>query len=282
MDVEAHAIVIETWRAERLRGVLEGSRTRPLVVACVRHATAPGIGGEATVHPEEGVDRRTFVVKALGLPEVTPGSLFRELYGNLLARELGLSTPEPALVLLSPEFATAAAPVLKPRGLSVEAGHAAGTEYFHGGFSPPALEFPLEQAELAQAAQVYAFDLLIQNVDRRPEKPNCAYRGGQIIVYDFEMAFSFLLAIGGQDEPWAVAKHALGPAHLFYSVLRQSDADWTPFLARLERLSEERLDRLAASLPGDWKRDETRVRRHLLAVREHLGEFEAELRRSLG
>src|SRR2546428_6403794 len=91
----------------------------------------------------------------------------------------------------------------------------------------------LAPAELAQASRVYAFDLLVQNPDRRPEKPNCAHRGRRFIVYDFEMAFSFLLVIGQKDEPWEAAKHGLGPKHLFHSPLRASETDWEPFLSDL-------------------------------------------------
>ena len=43
------------------------------------------------------------VVKALGHPELTEANLFCEVFGNLLARELGIATPAPALVNLSAE-----------------------------------------------------------------------------------------------------------------------------------------------------------------------------------
>jgi hypothetical protein len=221
------------------------------------------------------------VVKSLGLPEVTQSSLCAELFGNLLARELGVETPAPALVDLTPEFVEAIKPALFPRGIRPQPGLAAACEYFRGGFASAVPDAALTRGELAQAARIYAFDLLVQNPDRRPEKPNCAQRGGRFMAYDFEMAFSFLLVIGQKDEPWEVAKHGLGPKHLFYSSLRAAEIDWEPFLTDLAGLSDDRLDWLEGCMPEAWRPWTARVRRHLVAAKMHLSEFAWELRRSL-
>ena len=63
--------MILTWEAESLENQLKSGRTKPLVIECARAGHA----------------NKTFVVKAVGLPEVTAGSLFQEIIGNLLARE---------------------------------------------------------------------------------------------------------------------------------------------------------------------------------------------------
>jgi hypothetical protein len=203
------------------------------------------------------------------------------LFGNLLAREFGVETPAPALVELTPQFLGAAKPALSPRQLEPQPGLAAGCEYFRRGFTSAVPGARLLPEELAQAARIYGFDLLVQNIDRRPEKPNCAQRGGRFVAYDFEMAFSFLWAIGQKDEPWEVSKHGLGPKHLFYSVVHAAEVDWVPFMAALSRLSDEQLDELTACLPEPWRPWTAKVRQHLVAVRMHLSEFEWELRRSL-
>jgi hypothetical protein len=220
------------------------------------------------------------LVKALGLPEVTQCGLCSEIFGNLLARELGIATPRPGLVELSSSFIAAIAPVLKSRQLDPQPGLAAGCEYLRGLASvvPGA---SLTPPELAQAALIYGFDLLVQNIDRRPEKPNCAQHRGGFIAYDFELAFSFLRLIGEKDEPWEVSKHGIGTKHLFYSSLQSAAVDWQPFLTAISRLTDERLDELGSDLPEPWQPWTIRVREHLVAVRMHLSEFEWELRRSL-
>ena len=191
--------MLDIWEAERLEDVLGNGRTQPLVIGCVRRTTTATGADELGPGGGSG-SRRSMVVKSLGLPEVTQGGRCAELFGNLLARELGVDTPAPALVDLAPEFIEAIKPALSPRGLHPLPGLAAGCEYFQGGFASAVRGAKLAPEELAQAARIYAFDLLVQNPDRRPEKPNCAQRGVRFIAYDFEMAFSFLLVIGQKDE----------------------------------------------------------------------------------
>ena len=79
---------MEVWEARRIDKILDAGRTHPLVVECV------GPQPEST-------NRRSFIVKALALPEIKEASLGFELIGNLLARQLGVDTPEPVLVRLS-------------------------------------------------------------------------------------------------------------------------------------------------------------------------------------
>ena len=93
--------MLDIWEAERLEDVLGTGRTYPLVIECVRRATATPEGERRDPGGGRGSDRRVMVVKALGLPEVTPSSPCAELFGSLLARELGIDTPSPALVDLA-------------------------------------------------------------------------------------------------------------------------------------------------------------------------------------
>ena len=93
--------MLQTFEARRLEFVLEKGRTRPLVIQCRRKPLAPDEGQD-----NDRVSKKPFlmVVKAIGLPEVNEINLFCEVVGNVLAREMGVNTPNPALVYLTPEF----------------------------------------------------------------------------------------------------------------------------------------------------------------------------------
>lgn len=140
----------------------------------------------------------------------------------------------------------------------------------------------LSQEEVEQATLIYGFDLLVQNPDRRWDRPNCALLAGSLIAFDFERCFSFLLPIiGGLASPWEVSRHGIAANHLFHSVLKARAPSWTPLIDRLRALPVERLDQLASALPGAWQSEAARVREHVTEVIMNLHEFELELQRSL-
>jgi hypothetical protein len=274
--------MLHTWEAERLEGVLTSGRTKPLIVECVKFAPAAQIESEDEDPSATTVERRLMVIKASGLPEVTEGTLFNEVFGNLLAREMGINTPSPCLAHLSLDFVQATSAALSRYNLRVAPGLAAGSEYFHGGFSNVAVQ-SLSAVEVLQASLVFAYDLLVQNPDRVPLRPNCGSRSGTIMVYDFETAFSFLLLIGAQPHPWQVSRHGIAPNHLFFNVLKQRKAEitWKPILEGLRRLTPERLEEMTTALPLDWRQRCEEVRNHITNVGRNLDKFELELQRSL-
>jgi len=157
-----------------------------------------------------------------------------------------------------------------------------GCEYFSRGYSNVIPE-SLTEEELSQAADIYAFDLLVQNPDRTKYKPNCTVRSGHLKPFDFENAFSFVYLIGKHDEPWEVSKHGIAPKHLFHSELkrRRREVSFRPFIRNLRRIDEGRLDRLIEGFPDNWLQHESQIRSHLLAAGQKARKLEFELRRSL-
>jgi hypothetical protein len=81
--------------------------------------------------------------------------LFCEVFGNLLARELGIATPIPALVNLSPEFVQAVSPLVAEYGISLTAGLGSGCEYLHGGLTPAVPGAFLTQDEVERHADLW-------------------------------------------------------------------------------------------------------------------------------
>lgn len=257
--------VLLRWEVEYLEHVLEG-RTRPLVLRCAQ------LG--ATQNPV----RRSLVVKAVGLPEVTRTSLIRELLGNMLARELGVHTATPALVEIDAEMANALNVSLSAKGLRLEPGTAVGCTYLRP-LLPVAGDLPEPAA--TEVPRLYGFDLAVQNPDRRVDNPNCALFENQLLAYDFEMAFSFLMLIGSTLEAWEVSRHGIAARHLFLPRLRGKKPNWQPLLDALRALTGERLDALIELLPPTWRGDMTGVRVHLMSLLGALQAFETELQETV-
>lgn len=188
--------MLATWEAQRLEHVLSSGRTSPLVVECSRSQTPIA---DEDIQASSDLNRSSlFVVKGFKLPEVTNFGLFSEVFGNQLARSLGIDTPAPCLVHLSVPFVEATNLVLVRQKLALRPGIASGCEYFSRGYSNVSAQ-SLSPGEFAQAIRIYGFDLLVQNPDRTVVRPNCAARGGQIKLFDFETAFSFVTDWGSES-----------------------------------------------------------------------------------
>ena len=140
-----------------------------------------------------------------------------------------------------------------------------------------------------QAAEIFAFDALALNADRRPDNPNCQWNGSTFAIFDHDLT---LLAdqVGTifAPYPWtpgALDMLASGPGqHLMYNGLRTR----APTLDRLEKsweaISDERLNQYIAALPESWKSSAgsvTAAVKYLNELRNHLAAAFQELRRVL-
>ncbi len=252
------------WQAMRFEQVMASGRTKPLLLECVHRHTH---------------ERRLLVVKAIGLPEVESFSLAHEWFGCRLARALGLDAPQAELVDLTPEFLEAVRADLADGGVRPRPGTAVGTHYLRG-FNPFSSLPALREDELGPAGRIFTFDLLVQNPDRRPDKPNCGRAGGRVVPIDFEMAFSFRLAIV-REEPWRVSGLPFARKHLFSAELAQNlwalDEVFGPLRQGVFALSS-----LWRDAPGEWSTIGDSIRAHVEAVLGRWADFEAQVKLSLG
>jgi hypothetical protein len=196
------------------------------------------------------------LVKALGMRELSERNLFAETFGNVLMRALGVGTAEPGLVQVTEEFLALEQRILHDREDLPRPGIAAGCEYLRGGLVSVSAFTALTDEQLREATRLYAADLLLGNPDRQASNPNCALRGHEVLAYDFELCFGFLLEpIGERARPWEVSKLPLASRHVFHYELhtRRKRVDFEPFLAALAALTDERLAELARGLPMKWR-----------------------------
>lgn len=271
--------MLNQWDAVSFRHVLDYGRTKPLVIECIQAPNSVVLDLDSPA-PE----RREFVVKAIGNPEVDESLIIKELLGNVLARSYGLITPEPGLIRISDTFTNAVNPSLsKKYGFQIHPGIASGCEFIRGGFAPPSKSDFHTQDELASQAVLFGFDLVTQNPDRLPERPNFGLMNSKLVAFDFDQCFSFLYLIFSLGHPWEVAKHGIAQKHFCYPNLKnaRSPINWADNINAVMSFSDELLDFLTAWIPETWSENTAKIRQHLEAIRSQLGAFELELQGSV-
>lgn len=229
-----------------------------------------------------GDDAGEYVVKMRNSIETHGAGLLREILGNLLGHELGLITAEPAIIKIDPELADAitqqdvAAVVRNSPGLNY------GSRNLTGGYTvwPVGKLLPLSMR--IHAADIFVFDALVQNPDRRVGKPNLLWKDDQLVVIDHEMAFSFLLSIVPSTSPWLLNEQPYLSNHVFFSDLCHSDLELDRIAGAVDAIGNEFWEAAAAIIPESWKGSEfMRIRTHVEAVQQHLDTFMNEIRRVL-
>lgn len=244
------------------------SRTKPAVLRC---------------EDESGQTVGYYVVKLLGGLETKEAGLVREMFGSSLAKHFGLFTPEPAIIKIEADLAELIA--------ESEPGHAVrirqsvglnfGTELMTG-FSPWPVEKSIPEAMRQTALDIFSFDALIQNPDRRYTNPNLLVKGDVILVYDHELAFAFLLDILPSATPWKLSDQRYLESHVFFTKLRSRPVDLMRFVESLAGLSDSRIGRMSAEVAPEWNNGILfKIEAHLRLMREHAEEFAEEIRRRL-
>lgn len=171
--------MITTVKAVTFIKPLRSGRTCPCLMICEDDA-----GGkfEIVVKLRAGIDSG-----ATGLT--------CELLASLLANDLDLIVPKPFIVNVDSRFYEAISDTTLAERFRKSQGANFGSQYLSAGYTWPQGK-SISSSLMQMAADIFAFDLMIQNPDRREDKPNLLRKGDELVIYDHEMAFSFLYAIG--------------------------------------------------------------------------------------
>jgi hypothetical protein len=217
-------------------------RNRPLLLGC----------------EDAAGDKFEVVVKFRGR-EMTDKAQSAELIAAQLADDLGLQAPQAAVVDVASGFEA----IIPEKGLAAmvksSAGSNFGSVHLGAGFTtwPPG-RAPFG-AQRDQAADIFAFDTLIQNPDRRAANPNLWARSNRLGVYDQDQAFLFLSVpiIGGAPKPWSVANQAASfrflEQHIFYHSIRGGSLNLGPFKEKLGALTDEQIRWYIDTVPAAWR-----------------------------
>lgn len=237
---------IEVVEAEQFYSFTKNGYSRPARLGCAR---ADGSKVEVYVKFRGGVEAREF-------------GLVAELLCSLLAREMGLNVPTPFIVNLSPEFA-AGVPKVAQDLVGRSLGLNFASESAPVGFSlvPPEARVPL--ALRPSAAEIFAFDVIVQNCDRKADNPNLLWDRSKIMVIDHERALGFVR--GNAAPSFSSLELDRYYDHVFYSAVSPADAEFVRLAAALGGLSTGRIDAMIGKIPDPWQ-----VKADLAKVREYL------------
>jgi HipA-like kinase len=231
--------VLEFVTAVRFDGRMKSGKTRPCLLTC---------------NDETGSDVELIAKFSAGC-ERDVRALVAEAISAMLASDLDLPVPEPFLVDLQPEFIATIPDADIVNLASTAAPVAFGSKKLPAGFTTLPVGKSVPKEMLGQAIEIFAFDGLIQNADRRPDNPNCLSDGRSLAIYDHELAF-MTKGIIGWVPPWQEGGLSFLAGHLFYEQLKGRDIKLDRLVGALEAVSEDRLEEYRNALPAAWSQDD--------------------------
>lgn len=249
--------MVSTIRAITFVKTLRHGRTRPSLMLCEN---------------DDG-ERIEAVVKLYSGKESTRKALICELMAALLARDLDLTVPEPFIVEIEQDFYRGIPePELAGRFRS-SPGANFGSRYLGAGYTTWPQERSIPDSIVQDAAEIIAFDLMIQNPDRRKDRPNLLRKGDELVIFDHEMAFSFLYALVPDEYPWDGKGMKFARDHVFYGGLKGRSISWVRMQGALEAVDDSRLVMYGETLPDDWRNNSddasARIQEYLKRARDN-------------
>lgn len=180
--------------------------------------------------------------------------LAREAISAMLAADLGLPVPNPLLVTISDAFIETvpdkeAAALLRQ---SLRVGF--GSSRLPNGYTVWPDGNGVPKRMLAKAADIFAFDALIQNADRHPKNPNMQVKGEEIAIFDHELAFIWEGVLFWKP-PWEAGgldNIAQPNRHVFFTAIKGKTFDFSRIIGAWEAISDARLAEYRAALPAEW------------------------------
>lgn len=202
--------ILEKYEAIKFHRAMKRGFTSPFLISAVHDTTGT---------------EEILVVKSRAGYRNRQGAIFKEIFSTLLARELGIQTPEPVIVHLPAGFEFAAADdehiyelIKMSEGLNFATVHL-GNDWkpWNKGRSRSIATNDLER--------IYSFDALIQNADRKADNPNLLWKGDQVAALDFDRALDYVDS-QTMDKAWRTVLAMLQiKEHVLYSEINHSDSE---------------------------------------------------------
>lgn len=234
-----------------------------------------------------------YVAKFIKSERMSIESSCRELVAALIAKELDLNTVEPVIIDIDKFFVETLQDSNDNsnynKGDYLIASESIGSNFgslYIKGCSTYIKNQNLNDILLAQAENIFAFDIFISNVDRRIDKPNLLINGNKIIVLDHELSFSFVNTIGPRNKtPWIFSQNDLSwiRNHCLYNNLRGGNIKFNNFIYKINNINTNFWNILNVLIPKDWKENSMKqieeIKATLDSIIQHKFIFLEELKR---
>jgi hypothetical protein len=231
----------------------------------------------------EDASESEYVVKLKASQSTIPG-LLCELLVSELADHFDIDHPGYALVHISLELAQLLESVLQPDKAALFS-HSVGMNFGSikiNNLATIPQNRSLSPAQLEAAANIFAFDVLIQNPDRRKDNPNVGTVGEMFEIYDHELAFSFRQDIIPVPESWRASRQPFCVNHVFFAALHQKQIPLDQFTERLKALPPTFVEDLVVDIPQEWHSDDLGlIADYLRTAQANASEFTSDLLRRL-
>ena len=227
-----------------------------------------------------------YVVKLKGSDQMWQGSSLNEILGAFIAFELDLQIPEPVIVNISQDFVTNMGDRHDNFTIaSGSMGYNFGTA-LQEGYQEMMPGQSITKELRSKLLDLFAFDVLIGNTDRRIDKPNFLTNGKDLLIYDHELAFSFIqiLPFARNPDPWLILPADMDwlTRNFCYQQLRGNNYNFSNFTGRLSVLGDGFWKKAKAVIPPEWKNENFDIiKDYLTKVVEHRNQFATELNRVL-
>ena len=213
-----------------------------------------------TVINDEGKLIGSYVVKVFNQNTIQQSQATnKEVYGNVLAQAFDLDVPNAALIRVDQNLITQLNSSPKYRNSQLIRGVYFGTKY---------IENPMDYADSVKIPNweletVFAFDVLIRNVDRRTKKPNLFFKDGNLFLIDHELSLNtsqetFLNLFEEREKYWVFIDNPnTKQKHVFLDKLRelnrQNPVTFDTFDEYLRTLNVDILDDCKTTIGAIWK-----------------------------
>lgn len=223
---------------------LSAGRTKPMLVEC----EAVDASGQS----------HQVVIKLSGGCDIEEKALIREAIAAFFAVDMNIPVPCPYQVEITDGFVESI-PSIEDRERAASSNRTAfGCTYLPGQSIRPS-ELQITGKRLTQAAQIYAFDHVLGNMDRRVAKPNCLDDGSRFTVIDHEMCFTHMdVLFGDPPQPWHTGNSARSDMHgverhVFHDAIKGKPLDFNALESSLSSLAHERIDEYSDAIPLEWE-----------------------------
>lgn len=198
---------------------------------------------------DERGETAEYVVKFHG--KIRSGAV-SELIACELAKPLGIPVATGAVVDVDVRLGVVSPAVAEV--LDAGDGPHFGSKHQAGGYSVFSGNYSLPNGLIPAAIDIFAWDMLLQNADRRKDNPNLLFNGAQFLVIDHELACAFESFIGGCN-PFTLHGTQLERNHVlrFLLVRQITHTSFDGFTSRLAGLTVSQIEGLIAALPASWR-----------------------------